>query len=552
MRRPLSAAGVTLAVLALLASCSPSSRPLVQVGSQTVTVADYERAAQGAEAQYTGPPELAKAQLTLDLQRRATMLELAHRLGYDSSTVAAASDRNNERRALVQEFFARVASPVQRVSEAEARALYDARNQEAEVWLIYTSSRQSSLGALARLQAGAPFADVSRSLSLPGVLPPDGNMGTVQPGSLPDPLDGAVRNLPVGKIGGPYETREGWFLVKIASRRPHEQGAWEALRAGMFDLERQRKQRAAFNRAYTDLKAEWQVQAAPGGAQMLFRVTSPVEPLKPTPAQRSMPLTTYAGGAYTLQDALDDMADASLQRPPAQLLPALEIWIEAQTMTRIAALEARRRHLNEEPEVLLPLRRKHEDALLEGVYQIAVAAVPPPGPEQVQLAWEQLKGRFTHISDVHVVSVVLTDSSQIMKLVHAGQQSHQLADAAKAVSPTLAILDTTVNYPNNDPTWNAMLALFTQLQPGSWYGPESIEGGWKVIQLINKTVVQQQFADLPPATQQNITSSAAELARNTRFEQFTDSLARAYKPQVDRALLAKLPWPVKPPLTVGR
>jgi hypothetical protein len=308
--------------------------------------------------------------------------------------------------------------------------------------------------------------------------------------------------------------------VSIARRQAHEQGAWEALRAGMLDLERQRKQRAAFNLAYQDLKAEWQMQLTPGGSQLLFHVISPVEPRKPTPAERRSPLATYDGGAYTLQDALDDMEDASIQRPPAAVLPVIEIWIEGQTMTRIATLEARRRHLHEEPEVTVPVRRKHEDLLLEGVYQNAVASVPPPGPELVRMAWEQLKNRFTRISDVRVVSVVVGDSSMIMKLVRQGQQTRSLAEAAKVVDPTLAVQDTTVNYPNNDPAWNTLLALFTQLRPGAWYGPEPVAHGWRVIQLVNKTVQQQSFEELPPATQQNIVSSAAELARDTRFQQF--------------------------------
>ena len=63
---------------------------------------------------------------------------------------------------------------------------------------------------------------------------------------------------------------------------------------------------------------------------------------------------------------------------------------------------------------------------------------------------------------------------------------------------------------------------------------------------------QQKFEELPPATQQNITSSAAELARDARFQQFSDSLVQAYKPTVDKVLLEKLPWPVMAESNAGR
>src|SRR5205814_1006952 len=201
-----------------------------------------------------GTPESAKAMCVQDLERRALMLELAHRLGHEQSSVVKNTDRENEQRALVQSLYGRIASASQPVSEAEARALYEARKVEAQVFLLYTSSEQAAQAALARLRAGEPFARVSGTYSLPGLLPPDGNMGWISPGALPDPLDGALRTQKLREVGGPFHTREGWFLLEVTERRPHEQGAYETLRAGMMDLMRQRKQRAAFNRSYLELK----------------------------------------------------------------------------------------------------------------------------------------------------------------------------------------------------------------------------------------------------------------------------------------------------------
>lgn len=538
--------GVFLAApLAVLsAGCSSGNRPLVQVGGQQVTVADYQQAARGAASQYPGLPDEAKARLVQDLVSRAMMLELAHRLGYDTTSSVRNTDRENERRALLQQLFMRIAPSVQPVSEAEARALYEARRQEARVSMIYASTRESAVAALARLHAGEPFAQVAGSLALPGMLPPDGDMGVILPGSLPDPLDGAVRNVKVGEVGGPYETAEGWYLVKIASRQPHDPGNWEAERDALIEQERKRKQSATLGRAYRDLKAEWQMELVPGGSQLLFHVVSPVEPLRPSPEQRRTLLARYEGGTYTLQDALDDMMDASVQRPPSQLLPAIQLWLENRVMLRVAVLEARRRHLHEEPDVAAMLRRKHEEMLLQGVYQNAVAAVPPPGPELVHIAWEQLKGHFTRIGDVRVASVVVADSSTLLKLIHIGANVRSLVEAAKQADPALSVSDTTVHYPNDDPSWNALVAMFTQMQPGAWYGPEPLARGWRILQMVDKTVIQQSFEELPPATQQNIAGSAAELARDARFRQFTDSLSRAYLPVIDRQQLAKLPWPV--------
>ena len=164
-----------------LAGCSPGSQPLIRAGSQTVTVEDFDRTASMAAAQYQGAPATAKAELIDDLRRRAVLLEMAHRLGYDTSSVAVNTQRDEERRMLLQMLYARIAPQGQRVSEAEARAMYEARNEEAHVHLIYSSTREGALGAIRRLRAGEAFAQVAINFSILGVLPPTGDLDWVAP-----------------------------------------------------------------------------------------------------------------------------------------------------------------------------------------------------------------------------------------------------------------------------------------------------------------------------------------------------------------------------------
>jgi parvulin-like peptidyl-prolyl isomerase len=535
---------IVLLSQALLGCSAGKDRPIITVGSQKVTVAEFERTARGAQAQYEGPPEVAKAMFVQDLERRALMMELAHRLGREQSSVVLNTDRENEQRALIQSLYGRIANPAQRVSEAEARALYEARKTESQVWLIYTSSQQAAQAALSRLRSGEPFEQVSRSYSLPGLLPPDGNMGWISPGALPDPLDGALRTQKLDEVGGPYESREGWFLLKVSERRPREQGPYETMRAGMMDLMRQRKQRAAFNRAYIQLKDEYDVQPAPGGSQLLFRVESSVAPITPTSDQRQMPLATYRGGVYTLNDALTDLQRVDMQRPSFQLLPAIEIWIEAQVMTRVAVIEARRRHLHEEPEIATSLRAQREQAILNGIYQAAVSNVPAPGPDLVKLAWDRVRHLYMRLESARVAVVDVADSSVARRLVEERASTPLLADAARKVDPALKVTETTVKFPTDDPEWSVLTQAFTQQESGAWFGPEPRPRSWRFVQLLDKQMGEQKFEELPQALQQNIAGSAGELARDARFNQFTDSLATAFHPVVDRALIAKLPWPV--------
>jgi parvulin-like peptidyl-prolyl isomerase len=539
---------VTLVVLALvLAGCggglTPGGRPILEVGSQKVTVADFDRAARNAAGQYLSPPEQAKRELVLDLQRRAVLLELAHRLGHDSTAVMADAIRDDERRLILQRLYAQLAPQAQRVSEAEAHALYESRNEEGHVHLLYTSSEQAARAALEQIRRGEPFARVATRNSLLGVLPPDGDMGWIAPGALPDPLDDALRTLGPGELGGPYARREGWFVMQVSERRPCQQPSYDTIRSDMIAIASRRKFGAAYERAYEGLKQAYELRHAPGGAQLFFRTASPVDPRRPTDEMRARPLVTWRGGVYTLGDALDDLSRPEAQAPSMNLLPAVEIWLEAQAMGRISVLEARRRHLHEEPDVVAGLRARREQGLLEGAYNIATAGVPPPGPEQVALAWERVKSQFTRLVSVKVALVESPDSAVVRRVADTVAGSGTLAEAAAKVGGAPAATTVEVAYPNPDPEWAVFEAMFTQQQPGGRFGPSQTARGWRILQLLEKQVAQQQWEDLPEPLRQNIAASAGELARDERFRRFTDSLAVAYRLRVDSSAVAKLRWP---------
>ena len=530
-------------VILVLAGCSPGSQPLIQAGSQTVTVEDFDRTAQTAAGQYLGAPETAKAELLDDLRRRAVLLELAHRLGHDTSAVIVNLSADEERRTLVQMLYARVAPQAQRVSEAEARSLYEARNEEAHLHLIYSSSREGALGAIRRLRAGEPFERVAVDYSLLGVLPPNGDLDWVAPGALPDPLDGALRHQKIDEISDPLHSREGWFVLRVSERRPRQQPDFETLRASMVELARQRKFRAAFNRAYLEMKEAHGVQLVPGGAQLLFRVMSPVDPITPTPEMRQQPLAEYDGQVYTLADAYADMSRSENQQPPPNLLPAIEIWIEAQVMTRVAVTEAKLRHLHEEPEAANSLRSKRDQALLQGAYQVATLGVPTAGPDLIAMAWERVKSQFTKLASVKLAVLDSPDSSLVKAVGGAGVIGTPLAEAAKQVPGSPEVRELVVNFPSEDPQWAMYQQAFMQQPVGMWLGPLRTETGWRIMQVLDKQVTEQKWEDLPEAVQQNIAGGANELARDARFRAFTDSLATAYNVRVDQALAAKLRWP---------
>jgi hypothetical protein len=160
-----------------------------------------------------------------------------------------------------------------------------------------------------------------------------------------------------------------------------------------------------------------------------------------------------------------------------------------------------------------------------------------------------VKPQFQRLESAQIAVYTTPDSARAMQVARMGQSSGSLDEAVKRVDSSHKPQPVTITFPNPDPAWEVFVAMFTQQRPGAWFGPEKRANDWRIIQLLDKTMAQQQWEELPEGLRQNIAASASELARDQRFQVYTDSLAAAFKPRVHEDRIAKLPWPVQPAAT---
>jgi len=213
----------TLVAALALTGCSSFDKPVMKVGGRTMTLTEFASVAAGNEAQYPGTPDAAKSALLDDLERREMLIAAAQQAGYDTSTLARNYRRDVEEKMLVEAIMRQLASPDQRVSEAEARRMFEWRTMQYDVAAIYTLDPSSIRMAKRALDAGEPFEAVANRFSAPGMLPAGGALGYITPGQLIAPLDAELRTLKIGAIGGPYETTQGWFLLQVRGEQPRQQ-----------------------------------------------------------------------------------------------------------------------------------------------------------------------------------------------------------------------------------------------------------------------------------------------------------------------------------------
>lgn len=536
-----------------LGGCSSFDKPVLKVGDRTMTLAEYASVASGNEKQYPGTPDAGKRALLDDLERRELLIVAARQSGYDTSTFARNQYNEVEERLMVQALMEQLAPADQRVSQGEVRRMFEWRNEEYDVAAIYTLDPSSIRLARAALAAGVPFETVSMRFSLPGMLPPGGALGYITPGQLIAPLDGALRTLPVGQIGGPYETTQGWFLLQVRGKQARQQMSLELQQAGLMDMLRQRKQRQAMASAFASLRHQYEVELMPGGSQALYhRIQGTPDPSASPARDRQTVLAVYRGGEYTIADALIDLERPDRQRPPTAIQPALDPWIESMITNRLLLNEARRRHLHEEPRLASKVRQQFENYLAESMYNGATMNVPPPDEADVRQVWESMKQQYIRLESATILTLVVPDTAMATKISTHGGHTGTLRDAAQMTDPSLVVDESTAVFPTEDPRWQPLEAMFIRMQPGEWAGPEQVANGYRFIQLVSKQQSTQTFEAMPDILKQQFASNAFELKREGRFQQYCDSLRTTLKSVKLPENLAKLEWPVPQPLDVGR
>ena len=554
--RALRAAPGMIALTGLAAGCSPDARVLARVRQHAITVAEFNEVARGAMPQSPMAPDSAKGRLLKDLIDRELLVQGALAAHLDQTPQFAAYRERLEAQTLREALYQQLLSGPYPVSDAEVKELYQRRATATRCRLIFAYDQGFVSQAAKDLARGEDFAAVADRYNPAGLVPPGGDTGFLQPGSLLPPLDDLVRLSPPGKIVGPIAAGpEGWFILRVEERKTVPQPPFDEARAQLAEMLRQRKQRAAFAHVFQQLKTEYQVTVVPGAAQFLAAKLRAVPgegpvsqaPPPPGPQDRARVLARYTGGTYTLGEAYDDMVGGNSGRVDLSVTASVTRWLQSQAVERAAVPEARRRRLDQEPEVQRRLRERLNNFLLDAYYQQQVMSRISIAPEDYQLAYERYRSTFVRLEKAHLVSIQLADSAAAATFAQQAGRSPSLREAAATAGLSAQLRDETVTFPAASPAWTQLENQVAIMRPGQMAGPIPLEGGWLVFQLVDKQQDAPPFESLPASSRSQLQGVATEMKREARLLAVTDSLRQAFAPVVvytDR--LQRLPWPPAP------
>jgi len=173
---------------------------------------------------------------------------------------------------------------------------------------------------------------------------------------------------------------DNWFIARVVERRRAQLPPLAAIARQLAEQVSARKHRAVVQRAVMALRDEYRLRLEPGGAQQLFmRANRPpgdsTAVVRPT--DRDIVLARYDSPRgelrFTMADALQDI-QGSTAAPNFASVPDIERWVESRLVRRMVLVEAKRRHLDEEPVIARQIQQRVDGAVLQSVYDAEITS----------------------------------------------------------------------------------------------------------------------------------------------------------------------------------
>jgi peptidyl-prolyl cis-trans isomerase C len=562
--RPLTVVPAFALLAAWLAGCSAGPDVLAKVGDRAITRDEFLDVARRAQGQYPGTGDSAKANLLEDLIKRQMLVMAAEKQGLVDAAHQARLLRETREQFALRALIQRLAPEAVPVSDAELRALYAQRAQEAHALVVFTPDSTTCAQARAEIEGGADFGAVADRFNMTGMTPAHGDLGFRAPGSLVPALDRVVTDEPVGKLIGPVESPgNGWFLVKIVERRARKQEPFDQERDALRQMIQGSKRRTLLDRAHHELLAQYHVRLEPGATQVLFerynvpkdtisvgRARMPV-PAPPTPEEARQVLARYDGtsgkpATYTLGDAVQDLQNEANPHPNFLMTPMIDQWLRTMMLQKVLALETRRRHIEEEPAVIRQARERVNNELLQATYNTLVMSAVTASEADIRAAFERHAAELVQLRNAQLRIASTSDSAAARRAGQAIGRGAGFDEAVRAAGASAQVTESEAHFPTTDPVWSRLESSVVRMKPGETAGPLNLAHGWLMFQVVRKTEIPQPYEQLDQRVKQALEGEALELKRERRLNELTDSLRRQYRPVVNRGRLARIRWPVPP------
>lgn len=166
------------------------------------------------------------------------------------------------RNSALAEMLFRKVSEGKEPTEEELKAEYDARvaempKAEYHARHILVDDEAKAKDLIAQIDKGASFEKLAKENSSDGSAAEGGDLGWFSPGQMVKPFSDAVQQLEVGKYTAtPVKSEFGWHVIKLEETRPTTPPPYDAVKAQIGPLVKQKQFEAHLKELVSKAKVE--------------------------------------------------------------------------------------------------------------------------------------------------------------------------------------------------------------------------------------------------------------------------------------------------------
>ena len=440
---------------ALLTSCGPKGPIVAKVGSQAITLTEFEKAYRPRLNLPTRADSLADRKKALEdlVQKHLLALE-AKKRGLDKSRdvklqldfIAKELARNE----LYQEEIVKKTEP----SETGLKDFYAKQSEEIRCQHILLVSEDTARALLDSLKHGVRFDSLARRHSLDrSNAETGGELGFFTYGMMVDAFWDAASKLKPGQVSGIVKTPYGFHLIRCEERRKRPQEPLEKVKTALMQeftqfmaIQRQQMTREFIEDLKAKAKAKIDTSAlallagkvAKTPQDTVLALAQPVAPPALSDQEKKTVVLRFTGGTWDLGRLLEDVEALQVARGirlPLENVTQMASFVDQAFLSDLLYEKAKAKGLDRSPKVQQDLASFTTDLLAGEAYQALVEE------KAKQISEDEIKAFFAANPDsfrepeqARVSRIIVKTEPEAKAVAAELKRGKSFADLAKAKS----------------------------------------------------------------------------------------------------------------------
>jgi len=483
---------VLAALVAAPALAAPAASPaLALVGGEEVTGEELKEQfvrRHGGHTKFLGGVSEVRAFLDQVIDRRL-LLQEAYRLGLDElPAIRAASDEaamNQALEWLILEEIDSKAAP----TEAEIQSAWEQRTTTLwKVSQIVLPDREAADDVARQLAGGADFDLLVRERSIGASRVRGGVLPSVGWGTMSPEWEAAVFPLAAGETTKPFETQEGWEIVRVLEKRTVEKPEFAAARERITGILKRRKL-DALRKSYSEQL--WRKYGAHLSDSVDISPRAFVELGKGAP---ETVLATWRGGSLDYRTFARGLQLDALAALPERVGRAhLRELLDKTVNDALLRLEVVARHVLDQPEIVAAATSVREQLMENALYADYLLRGVEVGEPEARAWYAEHRADWVTLERRHVAHIVVKtreEAATLNERLANGEKFEALAAQSSADAQTAKRGGDLgwITAKQTPPGFEPVLAL----DKGEVSAPISSNFGWHLIKVLEIEPARQQ------------------------------------------------------------